>query len=328
MSNKLTTSQLTWLTAHHLTEVPTCKMCANLVKWKYGPPRYSTYCSQRCCNSDPDKKTRVKETNLVRYGSVCSQQSPVVRSKSLITMKTRYGIGNLTNRTKSKQTCIQKYGTDNVLNLSSVRDQIKNTNIERYGVEWFLQSPKMRQLVYDKYGVFYSSQIHIKDINDTIDNEDWLYNQYVTKCKTAQQIAIEQMVDKMTILIRLHKYDIPIRYNVGYSIVCINWLESIQEQEGINIQHALNGGEYQIPGTKFKADGYCAETNTIYEFHGDRFHGNPKVFHADDKCHPYDNVITAGALYYHTIQREQEIVTAGYNLITMWEYDYYNIETN
>ncbi len=52
--------------------------------------------------------------------------------------------------------------------------------------------------------------------------------------------------------------------------------------EGIYIQYALNDGEYQIPGTRYKADGYCSETNTIYEFHGDYWHGNPSKFSPTD----------------------------------------------
>ena len=35
-------------------------------------------------------------------------------------------------------------------------------------------------------------------------------------------------------------------------------------------------GEFRIPKTKFKADGYDENTKTIYEFHGDYWHGNPK----------------------------------------------------
>ena len=37
---------------------------------------------------------------------------------------------------------------------------------------------------------------------------------------------------------------------------------------------------------EYKVDGYCYETNTVYEFHGDYWHGNPIVFDSDDtnKC--------------------------------------------
>ena len=37
------------------------------------------------------------------------------------------------------------------------------------------------------------------------------------------------------------------------------------KNENIYIQHALNTGEFKIISTKWKADGYCKETNTIYQ---------------------------------------------------------------
>lgn len=109
-----------------------------------------------------------------------------------------------------------------------------------------------------------------------------------------------------------------------YSNVSIRWLEDVMRSEGIFIQHALNQGEYKIPNTKFKVDGYCHETNTVYEFHGDVFHGNPLLFEPDTKCHPKDKNITANELYEQTIAREQSIRNLGYNLMVMWESDYYN----
>ncbi len=105
----------------------------------------------------------------------------------------------------------------------------------------------------------------------------------------------------------------------GFSKMSIDWLESIMEQENIHIQHALNGGEYQIPGTRYKADGYCKETNTVYEFHGDRFHGNPIIFHPLEPCHPFDANITAGELYQKTVEKESIIKRLGYKLVVKWE---------
>jgi hypothetical protein len=48
----------------------------------------------------------------------------------------------------------------------------------------------------------------------------------------------------------------------------ILWLELMQKRKQIYIIHALNDGEYQIPDTKYKADGYCKDNNSIYSFHG------------------------------------------------------------
>ena len=104
----------------------------------------------------------------------------------------------------------------------------------------------------------------------------------------------------------------------NYSKVSIEWLNSLS----LDIQHAENGGEYRIPNTRFHVDGYHKETNTVYEFHGDVYHGNPKLYSPDDTPHPFNKDITAGELYQKTIQREEEIKSLGYNLVVMWESDY------
>lgn len=68
----------------------------------------------------------------------------------------------------------------------------------------------------------------------------------------------------------------------NYSRKQIKWLESIMKKENIHIKHAENGGEFEIPWTRLKADGYCKETNTIFEYNG-------CVFHACLKCYkPYN----------------------------------------
>lgn len=77
-----------------------------------------------------------------------------------------------------------------------------------------------------------------------------------------------------------------------------------------------------LPGTKYKVDGYCKETNTVYEFHGNVYHGNPRMFSSDDKCHPYKPEITAGELYAKTKEREELILSLGYNLVVIWEDEY------
>jgi len=108
-----------------------------------------------------------------------------------------------------------------------------------------------------------------------------------------------------------------------YSKCQIIWLNFIQKYYNVYIQHAENNIEFKIDTTNFKADGYCKETNTIYEFHGDYWHGNPKKFNSDDynkttKC-------TFGELYKKTLEREQMIKNLGYNLVIIWENDWRKI---
>ena len=58
-----------------------------------------------------------------------------------------------------------------------------------------------------------------------------------------------------------------------YSKSSIQYLEWVSRRDSVEIQHALNGGEVRLPGTRYKLDGYCQETNTAYKFHGCVFHG-------------------------------------------------------
>ena len=106
----------------------------------------------------------------------------------------------------------------------------------------------------------------------------------------------------------------------NYSRTQIKWLDLIAALGNVNIQHASNDGEYVIPETLFRADGYCQETNTIYEFHGDYWHGNPKRFNKDDINKTVKK--TFGELYDRTIVKENRIKELGYNLVVMWEYDW------
>ena len=103
----------------------------------------------------------------------------------------------------------------------------------------------------------------------------------------------------------------------------IEWLKFISKLNDIHIIHSLNGGEFVIPNTKFKADGYCKETNTIYEYHGDYWHGNPNRFDKDKINKTTD--CTFGELYKNTLEREQHIKDLGYNLVIMWENDWNKI---
>ena len=160
------------------------------------------------------------------------------------------------------------------------------------------------------------------DILHLLKDKKWLFEQYIINNKTSYQIAQELNITSNTVLNYLHNHEIEIKYTVGYSMKGIQWLESIMEQQGIFIQHAGNVGEFNIPGTRYKADGYCKKTNTVYEFHGDIFHGNPDLFEEHETPNFYDKTKSAKELYESTIERENKIKELGFNLVVMWENDF------
>jgi len=71
---------------------------------------------------------------------------------------------------------------------------------------------------------------------------------------------------------------------------------------------------------KIKVDGFDANTNTIYEFLGDYWHGNPKKFNPNDINK--SNKKTFGELYNYTFQRLDELKKLGYSIKYIWEYDW------
>ena len=105
-----------------------------------------------------------------------------------------------------------------------------------------------------------------------------------------------------------------------YSKISIEWLSYMEIKNSIKIIHAKNEGEFNIPNTRYKADGYCKETNTIYEFHGDFWHGNPNKYLSTDINKKTGK--TFGELYQNTLNKEQQIRDMGFNLITIWESDW------
>lgn len=108
--------------------------------------------------------------------------------------------------------------------------------------------------------------------------------------------------------------------NNKFSKKAMTWLKYIEKTEHIELQHAMQYGEFKIPGTRFKCDGYCAATNTVYEFYGDYWHGNPDT--TDPVAYNTHLSKTFGHLYTHTMEREQAIKALGFNIVSIWEADF------
>jgi len=106
----------------------------------------------------------------------------------------------------------------------------------------------------------------------------------------------------------------------NHSPISITWLEYMKIKYSVDISHAENIGEYIIPGSRYKADGYAKSINTIFEFHGDFWHGNPKIYNKSI-INPRVG-ITYGELYENTVLKTEHIKKLGYNIIEIWENDW------
>ena len=92
---------------------------------------------------------------------------------------------------------------------------------------------------------------------------------------------------------------------------------SIPEVQFLNYLHVLKRNIYIKP---YRVDGYHVKTNTIYEFLGDYWHGNPEKFKRNNYnkiCHK-----TYGDLYNFTFNKFKKLKQLGYKIRYIWENDW------
>jgi hypothetical protein len=92
------------------------------------------------------------------------------------------------------------------------------------------------------------------------------------------------------------------------------WLDQL------NIPEKYRQHPFLIKNKKYIVDAFDPTTNTIYEYNGDYWHGNPKFFDKNDfntkACK------TFGQLYKRTKKKERMFKKLGYNIISIWGSDF------
>ena len=105
----------------------------------------------------------------------------------------------------------------------------------------------------------------------------------------------------------------------NFSKMSIMWLNYVSN--GMNIKHALNGGEKElnINNKTYKVDGFCEETNTntVYEFYGCFWHGCTNCYKPN--IVKSKNQMDIATLNDRTIEKRETIKNADYNHVSIYE---------
>ena len=96
------------------------------------------------------------------------------------------------------------------------------------------------------------------------------FNKALTIASYCQEVYRTNFLKKDTIAV----FNNDRQLKINQSNVAIKWISYISEKEDVYIQHGRNGGEKRF--NNYSLDGYCEETQTVYEFQGCFWHG--KVF--------------------------------------------------
>lgn len=131
-------------------------------------------------------------------------------------------------------------------------------------------------------------------------------------------IYCAKLLNKTEQAVRQKAYRLCLKCQVPnrYSRLAIEWLRKF---ENPNILHAENGGEQMLLG--YRVDGYDPNENIVYEFHGDKFHGNLDIFQPDETPNPYSPKATAESLWQNTFDRMNDLSKVA-KVIYVWENDY------
>jgi len=312
-----------WALHNNIFVRPVCLVCGKRVNFNSVYKGFYLYCGTSCVNKCPIIRNKIENTCLLKFGKINAFQQLHVVQKAQASLQTL----DVKNKiaASNKKTCNDRYGVDNVMQIPEVKQKQKQTCISLYGqTGWCSGTNELhKQRIMELYGVDNVSKIHFAHIVPYLEDKEYLQYMYEQLQMDLEEIRNEfDIISVAPIVKALKKFNIRIRLkNSSYSNSSIKWLEYLMQTSDIKIQHAKNGGEFKIKGTRYRVDGYCKENNTVYEFYGDVFHGNINVISPEEQCHPFNNK-TAQQLYDETLKREQIIRDKGYNLISMWEYDW------
>ena len=107
----------------------------------------------------------------------------------------------------------------------------------------------------------------------------------------------------------------------GASAISLEWLGFIAAKDNVNIQTALHShGEKRVEagGKRYKVDGFCQETRTVYEFHG-------CLYHSCEMCYPDRTALNSilkrphHIVWKKTVEKREAIMAAGYNYVEILE---------
>lgn len=101
-----------------IEQIPICPVCGNQLPFAgklKGNTCYHGFCSDKCTQNSPDVRKKRLLTSIAKYGAGCNIQ-------------------------KVKQTCLEKYGVDNVYRTDWCIEKIKETTFSHYGVTNYMQT--------------------------------------------------------------------------------------------------------------------------------------------------------------------------------------------
>ena len=146
-------SQRLWHMCKNTDVVPTCSVCnANPCAWdKEGGGRYRNTCSHGCSLRSSDRRSKIDETNLQKYGSRSPFGSRRIQKKSRKTVQEKYNVDNISQHADVKSKIKQTLFNTRNKNANSKQQIVglinQNLNQQQMGVALGITQPRVSNLL-------------------------------------------------------------------------------------------------------------------------------------------------------------------------------------
>ena len=204
-----------------------------------------------------------------------------------------------------------------ISNLNDRRDIIKKYNFEEcLGFGGYLIDIENKLIANENtFRIF-------KNTENIQINRSKKYNRNSNICYPYIKIEKIHLENNIKNIKNIKNNKLRIRKSHSTSILSQQWIDYLRIRKP-NIQHFYSSnGEYEIPNSLYKADGYDNDTNTIYEFNGDFWHGNPRKYNKNEINSV--NKKSFGELYENSLKKQEFCKLRGYNYISIWEDEWNN----
>jgi hypothetical protein len=292
-SNSNSWHELLYNYINNLFENPKCISCNKILHLKKYNIGYHKYCSINCLNKSEQHKDKIKQTCLNTFGvdnpsksneikkkiknklyknGKWYNQTDECKNKTKQTNLKKYGVDHFSKtkefHNKRIQTNIRRYGMDSYNKTEKSKNETKKRNLEKYNTEWFLSTnefkKKSKKTCLIKYGVDH----HTKTEEYKNKMKIYYLKKYGVEYATQNKRVSEKIAATM-----IERYgELWLKHAPKYNPNSIIYLDLLSEKLGIEIQHALNGGEKKF--IRYWVDGFIAKYNICIEW--DEKHHNAK----------------------------------------------------
>ena len=292
-----------------------CPICDNIKSSVLKHPTCPSLWQKTCGNRECVTKL-TQSTNLKVYGHSCNLHQETESGKTVLqeTIMSKYGVDNISQlayvKEKKIQTCLENFGVMFPMQSKEVMIKSVKTLMEKYGVDNISKYPPIIQKIYqtqiDRYGDLYVRTSECKEKMMAAIMEKYGVQYYFQSDEFKEKYSALNPFYSKEVQAKIAKKNAK-----GISKGETKWLTENNIPEEYR-QHTIIGKS----GKFYIVDGFNVETNTVYEFNGSFWHGNPE-FYKEDEIHPITGT-TFGFLYQKTLSKERDILDAGYNYISVW----------